>query len=182
MPSFSPIDLFLEDGLRIDAIRTGDAPTLLDAFMDADLRRWLPLPRPYTAEMAEDWCGPLSHERATSGRGFVAAVRVDGAFVASIDAKRVDWAARSLELSYWTAPAHRGRGIMTRAVRAVALQVISAQGFERVELRIAPENTASLRVADRAGFTREGVARNAGYTDSGRIDLVIHSLIPADIA
>ncbi|WP_156760962.1 GNAT family N-acetyltransferase [Microbacterium karelineae] len=51
-----------------------------------------------------------------------------------------------------------------------------------VELRIAPGNAGSLRVAERAGFTREGTARNAGFTDAGRVDLVVYSLIRADVA
>lgn len=34
---------------------------------------------------------------------------------------------------------------------------------------------------DRAGFTREGVLRNAGITHSGRVDLVVFSLIRRDL-
>jgi len=59
--------------------------------------------------------------------------------------------------------------------------LIREAGFERIELRIAPDNVASLRVAEKSGFTREGIARNAGFTDAGRIDLVIWSLVPADL-
>ena len=101
--------------------------------------------------------------------------------VANIDAKRVDWRARTCELSYWTVPRARGRGILPRALRAIAEALIRGAGFERIELRIAPDNAASLRVAEKSGFTREGIARNAGFTDAGRIDLVIWSLVPADL-
>ena len=49
-------------------------------------------------------------------------------------------------------------------------------------LRAATGNHASQRVAEKAGMTREGVARSAGFTNSGRVDLVVFSFTPADLA
>ncbi|MFD3451561.1 hypothetical protein ACFWVC_05215 [Streptomyces sp. NPDC058691] len=40
---------------------------------------------------------------------------------------------------------------------------------------------AADHVATRAGLHREGVMRNAGFTHSGRIDLVLFSLTPQDL-
>lgn len=111
----------------------------------------------------------------------VRAVESEGHLVGSIDLKRTDWLSGVTEIGYWTAPLMRGRGVMTEATRVLALWALDDMGFERVELRIATDNAASLRVADRAGFTREGVARSAGYVHGGRVDLVISSLIRADI-
>ena len=54
-------------------------------------------------------------------------------------------------------------------------------GFERMELRAATGNLASQRVAEKAGFVREGVARNAGRVHAGRVDLVVYSLTRADL-
>ncbi|WP_193598870.1 GNAT family N-acetyltransferase [Microbacterium sp. YJN-G] len=82
---------------------------------------------------------------------------------------------------HWTAAAHRGRGRMPTAVRLVADWMLTDLDFERIELRIAPGNHASNRVAEKAGFRFEGVARNAGFTDAGRTDLAVHSLIRADL-
>lgn len=95
--------------------------------------------------------------------------------------KRIDWRAMSAELTYWTAEPFRGRAIMPAVVERLAGWLIVVQHFQRVELRIAPANVSSLRVAEKAGFIREGIARNAGFTDSGRVDLVIYSMIPGDL-
>lgn len=168
------------DGLRLSALDADDAPALMAAVADAELRRWLPLPSPYTLEIAVAWCSTVSTEMRESGRGFVLGVRRDGQLVASVDAKRVDWRSRVLELSYWTAAAYRGEGIIGSALSRVTTWLIDELAFERVELRISPANAPSLRVAEKAGFVREGTARNAGFTDAGRVDLVVFSRVPSD--
>lgn len=180
MPSFPDVSLPAGADLTLTALAASDAPALVEAFTDSELRRWLPLPSPYTVDMADEWCRTISAELRESGRGFVFAVRRDDVLLASIDAKRVDWRARTLELSYWTVAAHRGGGVMSTAVRRVADWVLGELAFERVELRIATANAASRRVADKGGFVFEGVARNAGFTDAGRVDLAVFSRIRAD--
>ncbi|MFE6994751.1 GNAT family N-acetyltransferase [Microbacterium sp. NPDC057659] len=181
MPAFPDIALTTDDGIRVEALSLRDAPALVGAFTDAALRRWLPVPDPYPLATAEQWCTVTSEQMRESGGGIVRAIRFDGALAGSVDAKRVDWRAMTCELSFWTAAPFRGRGLMPRAVEAFSRALILEHGFERVELRIAPGNAASLRAAEKAGFRREGTARNAGFTDDGRVDLVIWSRIPADL-
>lgn len=167
-------------GVRIGPLRLADAPAVHAAVADPVLRRWLPLPRPYPLELAEQWCTTLSQEIRDSGRGLVRGVFADDRLVGCIDAKRIDWAARVAEIGYWTAAPARGRGHMTAAVVALAGWLLREQAFERVELRIAPGNAASRRVAEKARFVYEGTARNAGFTDGGRVDLQIFSRVPGD--
>jgi RimJ/RimL family protein N-acetyltransferase len=53
----------------------------------------------------------------------------------------------------------------------------------RLQLHTDPDNVASQRVAESAGFTREGVLRayNA-RRDGTRADAVVYSLLPEDLA
>lgn len=51
-----------------------------------------------------------------------------------------------------------------------------------VEVRAAVENLSSQRVAEIAGFIREGIARQAGRVHSGRVDLVIFSRVSSDLS
>jgi RimJ/RimL family protein N-acetyltransferase len=95
--------------------------------------------------------------------------------------KRTDWVALVTEISYAVAPAARGFGVAAEAVDALAVALILEHGFQRVELRVAPGNTASRRVAEKAGFTYEGLLRNAGHVHCGRVDLEVWSFVAADL-
>lgn len=83
-------------------------------------------------------------------------------------------------IGYWLRPEARGRGAATIAVQLVARWLFDELGVQRLELTTAPENVASQRVAERAGFTREGVLRALIATADGRRDAVMFSLLPAD--
>ncbi len=72
-------------------------------------------------------------------------------------------------------------GVTTTGPAFLDESLRAGQGFERVELRAATGNLAAQRVAEKAGFQREGLARNAGFVPAGRVDLVVYSLVPADL-
>jgi RimJ/RimL family protein N-acetyltransferase len=67
-------------------------------------------------------------------------------------------------------------------VQLIARWAFDELGVQRLELTTAPENVASHRVAERAGFTREGVLRGLQATkNEGRRDTVMFSLLPLDL-
>jgi len=82
------------------------------------------------------------------------------------------------EVGYWLRREARGHGAATTAVRLVAGWAFGELGIRRLNLQTAPENLASQRVAERAGFTREGLLRAWLPTANGRRDSVMFSLLP----
>jgi RimJ/RimL family protein N-acetyltransferase len=85
-------------------------------------------------------------------------------------------------VGYWLRPEARGRGAATVAVKLISRWAFDELGVQRLELTTAPENVASQRVAERAGFIREGVLRGLVATkNNGRQDSVMYSLLPADL-
>ncbi|WP_329120471.1 GNAT family N-acetyltransferase [Streptomyces sp. NBC_01465] len=147
-------------------------------------QRWLPLPSPYTLDDATAWCTKVAEDLRTSGDGIQFAITdaADGGRLAgAVGLNRTDWKAQVSEIGYWVAPWARGRGIAVEVTRAIGRWLLTDQHFQRMELRAATENTASRRVALKAGLTEEGVLRNAGTVHDGRVDLVVHSLVPGDL-
>ncbi|CAN5166591.1 GNAT family N-acetyltransferase [soil metagenome] len=169
--------------LLVRPYRVEDAPDVALACRDELIQRWLPLPNPYTDADAIAWCTGISPGFRASGQGieWAAVRRADDRLIGSFGLKRTDWRARSSEIGYWVAPWARGEGFAVEAVTAIARWLLEEQRFERMVLRAATGNHGSQRVAEKAGFTREGVARNAGFNNAGRVDLVVFSLVPADL-
>ena len=64
----------------------------------------------------------------------------------------------TVELGYWLFVDARGRGVATRAVRAL-VEDSHTRGVVRVEAHVRLGNIASERVLERAGFEREGIKR-----------------------
>lgn len=177
-----PADLVLTtERLTIRPLDDADVDAIVVAATDPLTQEWLPLPRPYLRAHAEGFVHGIADAAQASGRGLIRAVECEGGLAGAIDFKSTDWTNGETEIGYWTHPAFRGRGIMVEAVTAMAHYALSKADLQRVVVRVAPGNTASIRVAEKAGFTREGVARNAGFTHDGRVDLVIFSLIRPDL-
>lgn len=170
--------------LRLRPYRSEDAADVALACRDELTQRWLPLPKPYTDADALAWCTEMAPSFRASGEGieWAAVRRADDRLIGSFGLKRTDWRGLTSEIGYWVAPWARGHGLAVEAVQAVGRWLLLEQGFERLVLRAAPGNVASQRVAEKAGFTREGVARNAGFTNDGRVDLVVFSLVRPDAA
>ena len=66
---------------------------------------------------------------------------------------------QSCAIGYWVGQPYAGRGYMTRAVWAVAGFAFDGLRLHRVEAACLPSNAASIRVLEKAGFQREGLAR-----------------------
>jgi RimJ/RimL family protein N-acetyltransferase len=90
-----------------------------------------------------------------------------------------DWQLGQIEIGYWLFEHARGRGVATRAARFLAEYGFSL-GADRIEARVFVGNTASDRVLERAGFTREGVIRSLPRRWGGRSDMTLYSLLPGE--
>ncbi|WDZ84891.1 GNAT family N-acetyltransferase [Micromonospora cathayae] len=160
-----------------------DAEAVSVIFGDRLTQRWLPLADDSGQIDGLAWCTDLARQRRDSGDGdhFAVVRREDARVVGCLWTKRTDWGARLTEVSYALAPEARGFGLAAESVLALAIVLIMEHGFQRVELRVAPGNVASRRVAEKAGFSYEGLLRNAGYVRGNRTDLELWSFVAADL-
>jgi RimJ/RimL family protein N-acetyltransferase len=85
-------------------------------------------------------------------------------------------------VGYWTAPTARGRGFTSDALRALTRWFLRDRGAARVEWVVEPANVGSVRVAEAAGFTAEGVLRQRLALQDRRADVVMYSMLPSDAA
>jgi RimJ/RimL family protein N-acetyltransferase len=85
------------------------------------------------------------------------------------------------EVGYWVAPWARGAGAATRALGLLAPWALGPLGLERLDLHASIANPASIRVAERCGFVREGTLRKGWFRGPAREDLALFSLLPEDL-
>ncbi|TBW34968.1 N-acetyltransferase [Siculibacillus lacustris] len=63
-------------------------------------------------------------------------------------------------IGYWMGMPHAGRGHMTEAVAMVAGFAFDTLKLHRLEAACLPSNAASIRLLEKVGFSREGLARS----------------------
>ncbi|MEU5942634.1 GNAT family N-acetyltransferase [Micromonospora sp. NPDC047548] len=84
-------------------------------------------------------------------------------------------------IGYSLLPEARGRGLTTRAVCLLAGWAFGEVGLARLWAGTAPDNVASQRVLERAGFRREGLMRGRlPGRDDARLDTVLYALLADD--
>jgi len=84
---------------------------------------------------------------------------------------------KAAKLGYAIAADHWGNGYATDAASAMLAFGFGRLGLHRVTAAIGPENTASITVVTRLGFTREGVLRDHVFTNGAWRDSVLYSVL-----
>jgi ribosomal-protein-serine acetyltransferase len=84
---------------------------------------------------------------------------------------------KSVALGYWIAASEQGKGLVTRACRAVIDDLFAARSMHRIVINVHPENVRSRRVPERLGFREEGTLREAVCDDHGFHDWVVYAML-----
>ncbi|HZL36959.1 MAG TPA: GNAT family N-acetyltransferase [Tepidisphaeraceae bacterium] len=115
-------------------------------------------------------------EFASNG-AFSAGIVLEGRIVGVIGPHAIDMRNRKCSLGYWLDGDAQGRGIMTRACRAVVTHLFENLQLERVVIYCAAENHRSRAVAQRLGFACEGVHRRAEWLYDHFVDLASYAAL-----
>lgn len=170
--------LALDDGVYLRLPEEIDASELYDVI--AANRQPLALWMPWAAETtlaATLTFIRTSRQQLADNRGFQAVI-IDGDAIAGvIGFGRLDWENRSASLGYWLREASQGRGMVTNATRALVAYAFEVWRLNRLEIRAGTGNHRSQRVAERLGFVKEGVIREAERVGDRYVDHVLYSVL-----
>jgi RimJ/RimL family protein N-acetyltransferase len=158
-----------------------DVDDVLDACTDAESARWTTIPIPYRWEDARAFVSDEVPERWRRGTiaTFVAA-DPDDRYAGTLDLRINPTDVTTAELGFMVAPWSRGRGYGTAAARLLCAWGFEALGLRRIVWRAHVGNIASRRVAEKTGFTFEGIQR-AGVEQRGeRKDAWVAALLTGE--
>ena len=155
---------------------------MVEPLNDPAIARWTRVPSPYTREDAVEFLTQADAAIATGEALSLAIVAAaDGALAGSIALRVTSWEHRRGDIGYLVFPGARGRGLAPRAVRLLARWAFERAGLVRVGILTAVGNEPSQRVAENAGFTREGLLRKLRYRQGEREDLYLFSRLTSDL-
>ncbi|MEV8533651.1 GNAT family protein [Streptomyces sp. NPDC051211] len=106
----------------------------------------------------------------------------DGTLVGGVMFTKFDAASGVCEIGCWLEADGAGRGLVTRACRALIDWAFTERGMSRVEWSVASGNTRSIDAARRLGMTRDGVLRQRYPYRGVRHDSEIWSILSEEWA
>jgi RimJ/RimL family protein N-acetyltransferase len=172
-----------DEAVRLRTARLDDVRAITAACQDPLIQRFTFVPDGYTEAHAREWVGAAPGERERGeGLQLVIASGDDDDLLGTVALLRFNDVHRTAEVGYWVAPWARGRGAAVRATRLLAPWALRTLGLARLTCEIDAGNIASQRVAERAGFTFEGILRSAIEAKGRRWSVAVHSLLPEDLA
>jgi RimJ/RimL family protein N-acetyltransferase len=184
MPAFpEPTDALRTEVVALRLAAERDIPEVLIAHQDdPELFRRLGLGRPPSgAELGRRVEGGPS-DRATGTALWLTIVEAGAdVCIGQIDVHDVEWDHSRAERGICTAPAHRGRGVATDALRLIGRWLLRECGLERLQLVTEPDNVAMVAAARRAGFVEEGVLRGYLRERGQRVDVTMLALVGGDL-
>ncbi|MFG1839369.1 GNAT family N-acetyltransferase [Micromonospora sp. NPDC049175] len=167
--------------LRIRPLEEQDLDAVVQTCRDPETIRWTTVPDPYEQADAQ---GFQVYAESTWARGEAACFVVadpDDRYAGTIDLRLSPSDALVADVGFMTAPAFRGRGYLPAALVAISTWGCTTLGLARIEWKANVGNTASRRVAEKAGFTFEGTARGGVQHRGERVDAWVAALLARDL-
>lgn len=115
------------------------------------------------------------------GWGFAVTGRDDDEAVGYVGVLWIAEPAGRASIGYWSCPRGRRRGLTADAVQTAADWVLTQAGAARLEAFIEPWNAGSIRVAEKAGFQREGLMRSFAPVGGIRKDAFLYAKVTEDV-
>ncbi len=181
----------MDDSLRIEIapnleLRLRDAADAPEFFRVTDrnrayLREWLPwVDANTTVQHTENFIRECA-ERFKKGIGADFGIMYEGKWVGSCGLREIDRKKKCGEIGYWLDADFQGKGIVTRCAQVLLEYAVATLRLHRIIIRAAVGNTKSRAVADRLGFSFEGIAREEEFLYDHYVDIAYYSMLAHEV-
>ncbi|MCC6682124.1 MAG: GNAT family N-acetyltransferase [Phycisphaeraceae bacterium] len=151
--------------------------TVIDTNRD-HLRPWMPW-ADQSREQLQAWVQKTA-EKFAAQTDIALSILCHGQVVGGSGLHGLDSPHHFAETGYWLAADAQGKGIVTRCLRVLLDYAFDERGLHRVQLHTLPDNARSQAVAQRLGFTREGVLRETVMHNDKHCSMVMFGLLASE--
>jgi len=158
-----------------------DADLLRRWRTEPSIRRYQPLNDLTAAQLRSDVAGQrMGDLHKSRGEKFQWIIQADGEPAGWLTLVVSNWEHGLAEVGYALTSAYQGRGVMSHALLLLLAELFAHTTLERIEARCAVGNTASQRLLEKAGFTREGRLRAYFRLRGKRVDNLLYAILRSD--
>ncbi len=141
------------------------------------LRGWMPwIDSTQKVEDTKSFIESVMRKYANND-GFDAVIYHKGEVAGTIGLHQLNHSHGFTSIGYWIGEEFQGKGIITRAVKAILEHVFDTLQFHRVEIRCATANVKSQAIPERLGFTNEGVIRDCEWLYDHYVSHVVYGML-----
>lgn len=179
-------DILLTDGvITLHPYQVSDIDSLYEAARESisEMFEWMPWCHPdYSIEESRTWIEsqPDKWEKGEE-YNFAISYNTGGLYLGGCGLRIIDRNIGIADLGYWVRTSQTKKGIATAASLLLTRFAFNELRLNRVEITVAVDNQASLRVVEKAGAAKEGILRNRLTKNDTPCDAVMFSLIPQDL-
>lgn len=139
------------------------------------LGEWLPFVD-HTLELS-DTQNFIDNLEVSDTKDLTYAIYYRNQFAGLAGLKDPDYDNKKIEIGYWISEKFQHKGIVTQSCKKLIEYAFDNLKMNRIQLKAATENIKSQKVAERLGFTREGIERDGELHKRGYVDLVVYGLL-----
>ena len=169
----------VDDNIEIELLQQQhkeELYTLIDKNRD-HLRRWLLwVDKRRSAEDFEPII-PIWLTNYANNNGFDAGIRYNGKLVGMVALHYIDWKNKATSIGYFLAEEDQGKGIIPKSVQALIDYLFGVLDLHRIEIQCAINNSKSIAIPERLGFSKEGIKKDGQWLYDHYEDIVTYSLL-----
>ena len=166
-------EAFESERMTIRAARVGEGVAVNEAIREslAELKPWMVWAQALPTVEESEAHGRRAHAKfiAREDLHYRGWLKGTNTFIVGSGLHRIDWSVPRFEIGYWVRTSFAGQGYVGEIVRAMTRLAFETLNAERVEIRCDESNDRSWRVAERCGFTLEGVLRRDSRAPDGSV-------------
>ncbi|MES2504688.1 MAG: GNAT family protein [Myxococcota bacterium] len=110
-------------------------------------------------------------------KSFDAGIWLADELVGVIGFHEINWTHKQVEIGYWISEAHQGKGLVKQSVQAMMTYAFREYSLNRIEILCDTHNLRSRALAEKLGYSFEGIEREGHHFLGRFFDVACYSFL-----